>query len=189
LGNFYTNVTLKGPDQTLVVDYLKSLHRNAYVSPSLDGITVVYDAECERQDESILELLASELSRYFHCTALAVLIHDDDVLWYTLYQEGELRDRYNSNAYYFEAPSVSSPLKQGGDARMLAGLLGAHHAEKDVDAILRRSYTFEVERHTDLARVLGLPSFCVAIGYNYLKDEGPDLVEDTYFSRFAEIEH
>jgi Tol biopolymer transport system component len=82
MGLFYTNITLYGPNQQQVTQYLKTLGRAAYVSPTVDGFTVVYDKQTEDQDERELIDLACGLSRAFQCPALAALVHDSDVFAY-----------------------------------------------------------------------------------------------------------
>ena len=80
MGNFYTNITLRGPDQAAVATFLRQARRAAYVAPRHAGGTTVYDERCEAQDPQLLGELATALSRHFACPALAVLNHDDDIL-------------------------------------------------------------------------------------------------------------
>ena len=48
MGGSYSNITLKGPEQSAVA---KALHgRAAIVSPKTDSCTVVYDSICDNQD-------------------------------------------------------------------------------------------------------------------------------------------
>ncbi|HYJ48238.1 MAG TPA: hypothetical protein VEV81_16615, partial [Pyrinomonadaceae bacterium] len=118
MGNFYTNVTLRGPDQDSIAEHLTRQQRTAYVSPTVDHCTVVYDEECESQDTQVLEQLAAGLSERFGCPALAVLNHDDDILWYKLFEAGRLADEYDSAPAYFDEEAESSEPK-GGDALKL----------------------------------------------------------------------
>ena len=55
MGNFYTNVTLRGSNQDSIVEYMTRQNRNAYVSPTVNDCTVVYDEECEYKETDILE--------------------------------------------------------------------------------------------------------------------------------------
>ena len=100
MGNFYTNYTLKGPSQQVVAAALAG--RPAIVTPDQDGCVVVFDEASDEQDSAVITELASRLSRELRCPVLAVLNHDDDILWYQLYLGGELADEYDSSPGYFD---------------------------------------------------------------------------------------
>lgn len=174
MGNFYTNITLRGPDQNDVLQILKQQSRSAYISPSVNGYTVVFDEQCEDQDTSVLESLALELSKQLSCLALAILNHDDDILLYKLYDSGSLIDEYNSSPGYFDPDAEpSSPV--GGNANKLCAILGKDQKAAEVGDILCKSsyedngYVFEIERHQDLVEALRLPAFSVGLGYRYIE--------------------
>lgn len=181
MGNFYTNITLRGSDQDSIAEYLTQQNRDAYVSPTVNHCTVVYDEQCESQDTGILESLASDLSKRFSCPALAVLNHDDDILWYKLFESGQLTDEYDSSPDYFDAQDELA-MPKGGDAQKLCGIFGAGQNVTEVERILRApnpdAYVFAYERHEDLAKALGIPTFSVGCGYNYIEqDELPEGLE------------
>jgi hypothetical protein len=110
--------------------------------------------------------LASRLSGQLRCPLLAVLNHDDSILWYQLYLSGELVDEYNSAPGYFETEDEEAAMAgpEGGDAKKLCNAFGSN-AIKAVDKILKTpsaadgGYVFEIERHMNLARTLGIPRF------------------------------
>jgi len=182
MGAFYTNISLCGPSQEIVADSLRRRDREAYVSPSIGGALVVYDRECEEQNQEIMARLTSELSKELQCPALVILIHDDDILWYQLYEKGKLVDEYDSCPSYFDPEAeLSSPV--GGNAETLCSTFGGEDISA-VEYILRRSsfeddgYTFATERHIDLARAAGLPQFSVGCGYDSIEyGELPDGLE------------
>lgn len=181
MGNFYTNYTLKGPSQQAVAAALAG--RSAIVTPAQDGCVVVFDEQSDDQDSAVITELASHLSRELRCPVLAVLNHDDDIFWYQLYLGGELADEYDSSPGYFDA-SAEPSAPAGGDAQKLCSAFGTASVA-EVESILRKSsfdeggYTFAVERHTDLARALGIPSFGVGAGFSYVSDgELPDGLEE-----------
>jgi hypothetical protein len=91
MGNFYTNYTLRGPSQQAVAAALAG--RAAFVTPAHNGSVVVFDEKSESQDLGAIAEFAARLSREFDCPVLALLNHDDDILWYQLYLSGELTDR------------------------------------------------------------------------------------------------
>jgi hypothetical protein len=181
MGNFYVNHTLRGPSQQAVAKALAG--RSAFVSPSQDGCVVVFDEQSDDQDPHIISDLARHLSRNFDCPVLAVLNHDDDILWYQLFISGELSDEYDSCPGYFEgAEEPSGP--EGGDAAKLCEAFGATDVA-EVERILHRfgfdedSYVFAVERHMDLTRAVGIPAFGVGTGYrNITNGELPHGIDE-----------
>ncbi len=171
MGSFYTNVALRGVDQSEVAEYLAGRNRQVLVSPTIEGVTVVYDALTESQDPRLLTNLARELSAQLDCPALAALNHDEDVLWLQLHVDGRLVDQYNSSPSYFEDGSLGEP--EGGDADALCEAFGASDREDEVEQILRKpdgadGYSFASERHTDLAGALDIPPELVSFGYEHL---------------------
>ncbi len=170
MGNFYTSYTLRGPSQQAVVAALAG--RAAFVTPARNDCVVVFDEKSEEQKLKGIANLAAGLSRKLECPVLAVLNHDDDILWYRLYLSGELADEYDSSPGYFDS-SAEPSLPAGGDARKLCGAFGADNVA-EVETVLRKSafdedgYAFAVERHTDLAHALGIPAFGIGAGYRYV---------------------
>ena len=190
MGSFYTNITLRTTDRERVADLLRSDRRDAYVSPPANGCTVVFDRECEDQDTKVLNRLASSLSKQLGCPALAVLIHDDDVLLYSLHEGGRLVDEYNSSPSFFD-DSARSQLPSGGDAAQLCRAFGADDKVSAVEAVLRtpngsrEGFVFESDRHDKLVAALELPTAAVATGYGYL--EAGEFPDDTSESDYVHI--
>ena len=174
MGNFYTNFAVHRAEQS---DVLKALSkRSAFVSPSVNGTVVVFDEKSDEQDTDIISTLASDLSVRCDCSVLAVMNHDDDVLWYQLYTSGNLIDEYSSCPGYF-SDDEEGDLPSGGNVAALASAFGSTNVA-DVEHALRAindEFTFAIERHQALAQALGLPSFVVGGGFAYISDgEFPD---------------
>jgi len=168
----YANITLKGPTQEVVVDYMNGIGRKTFVSPTIDGVTVVFDEECDTRDVTVLKVLSEDLSRHFDCIALAVLNYNDDILWYALYQSGRLIDQYNSTPDYFKMVP-SDPIS--GDAAKLCFTFGADGVCNDnVEKILRGPYETAAERHRELIRTLDLAFLAIGTGYNHLVELARD---------------
>jgi hypothetical protein len=178
MGNFYTNYTLKGPSQPEVANLLAG--RSAIVTPAGDGHVVVFDEESDEQNPEVIAELASRLSGELQCPLLAVLNHDDDILWYQLYLNGDLKDEYDSTPGYFEnadadeasemdLPDVNEP--EGGDARKLCAAFGLDSIEQ-AERILRKTaldedgYAFAFERHADWRRLLACPGSRLDVLFN-----------------------
>lgn len=177
MGGFYTNYTLHGPSQKAVAHALAG--RKAIVSPESGGCVVAYDEASDDQDQAAIASLASHLSGTLHCPVLAVLDHDDDILWYQLYENGELTDEYDSTPGYFD-PSAEPSEPAGGNAERLCRVFGMNDVAA-VEAVLRKSsfdaggYAFAHERHADLVRALGIPEFAVLKAYaSFERGEVPE---------------
>ncbi len=172
MGNFYTNYTLRGASPQAVAAALAG--HAAFVTPAQNDCAVVFDEESEEQNPEVIGDLATRLARELNCPVLAVLNHDDDILWYRLYLSGELADEYDSSPGYFDSSAEPSG-PAGGDARKLCDAFGANNVA-EVQRVLRKSsfdedgYAFAVERHADLIHALGIPSFGVGAGYRYLTE-------------------
>jgi hypothetical protein len=188
MGLSYEHITLMGPPEATIVDYLAQSGRHGYISPTMDGITVVYDQSSAMDDSSLLEL-AADLSQHFNCPALATFIHDSSVMIFYLYEAGQLTDTYNSLPGYFD-DSQDDPTPQGGDAARLCAAFEVSDAIAAVQEVLRHHYDLEKggamadhwlaeERHTKLASALGLPSFVAYIGYDAIAEgdvDEPDFI-------------
>ncbi len=185
MGNFYVNITLKGPGRDQIVAGLTEAGCDAYLSPTVDGVTTICEAVCDSQDDDYIRAFAAKLSERLGCPALAVLNHDDDVLWYGLYAAGVLDHEYTSSPDFFEAEfldpdddleldddGVSIP--EGGDAQALCAAFGPAADPAAVETILRAlddetGFVFAFERHEALAKALGLPAYTVCCGYRDLE--------------------
>jgi hypothetical protein len=178
VGNFYTNITLRSGDTDRIVKSLTELRRTALVALPSDGFSVVYDEASEEQDPQVIDEAVSHLSARLGCAALAVVNHDDDFLWFGLYERGKIVDEYSSAPGYFEDEEHPP---EGGDAKRLCRALGVKGRDAEVEALLRRpaasdeGFVFEVERHEALVKALGLPLSAVGAGFKTIEDgEFPD---------------
>jgi hypothetical protein len=185
MGSFYTNVALRGPDQRQILQALIQADRVAYVSPTVDGFTVIYDKETEDQEEGVLKALASQLSKRFACPALAALVHDSDVFMYWLFEAGDLVDEFDSAPDYFGSSEESS-LSCGGDAERLCAAFGVEEAVPEMAALFESveaanfdedwsvddwfgaDFLFAEDIHDELARILRMPTFVLS-GYTYIE--------------------
>jgi hypothetical protein len=178
MGAFYGNITLKGPSQQQVSEALRE--RRAIVAPKLGDYTIAFDSACDEQDVDGIQALASRLSSELHCSAFAIIVHDDDVLGCFLYHDGQLTDWYDSCPSYFDFGSTKQPAgPAGGDAGKLCAAFGVD-AQQEAESLLRKQhgeggYVFESKRHRDLVRTLGLPPFTVGTALaSFDRGEFPD---------------
>lgn len=189
MGNWYTNVSVKGAQQSDVVALLEELGRRAYVTPETSGWIVVYDQQTDEFDLGVLESLALTLSTRLSCIALASSNADDDVLWLALYENGSLSTRYASSRKSFEDGHEFPGPKETAD--VLVRVFQKPEAKNSVLRVLRKSrgflgllsfyfkirfaYVVEVHRHLDLTNLLGMPRAAVGLGYTYVnKGDTPE---------------
>src|SRR5688572_27643137 len=166
MGNFYANVTLRATDTEAMVQTLTSMRRRALVAPAIAGSTVVFDEAIENGSRELARF-AAELSRRHGCAALAVMIADDDVLWYALYHAGRLDHEYDSNPNYDRGPTAPP---KGGSGAALGAAFGVAERAAEIERVLRvrsgpEGYLLEHKRHAELVGLLGLPAIAVATGY------------------------
>jgi hypothetical protein len=182
MGNWYTNICVKGAQQSDVIAALDELGRRAYVTPEIGGWIALYDQECDKFDLDVLESLTLTISTRLSCTALASFNADDDILWLGVFEKGKLATRYSSDRKQFED---ASEFPSNEDvAAVLCQVFARPEKHEQVYKILRRphgvlgllshffkirlAYLFEVLRHSDLAEALGMPSGSVGLGYKYV---------------------
>ena len=188
MGNFYTNFTLRGPTQQSAAQAMAG--RSAFVTPQQADCVVIFDQESDEQDMEVITALGNRLSKDLSCPVLAVLNHDDDILWYQLHTNGQLIDQYDSSPGYFDGGEEEPSGPEGGDARKLCAFGSQNVAA--VEAILRKTrlqeggYVFAYERHAALVEALGIPAFAVGMGFGYV--EGGELPPDLEESDLLRVE-
>lgn len=183
MGNFYTNITLRGPEQRKVAGFLNSWGRTAFVSPRARGCVVVYDEHSETQDTAIISKLSSALSEIFDCPALAVVNHDDDIFWYGLHGSGKMMEEYESHSGSLIERAIGLFRRK----RYGAALCRAFEIPccDEVRRVLQGFYMFAVDRHEDLVRSLGAPELAVGVGFNYIIRGDVEFVKPEQFSKFV----
>ncbi len=169
MGAFYTNVTVRSSSIEKVISYLSG--RAAFVSPGWNGYITIYDKQCDEGGLYPNEF-ASDISRHLNTVAFLVTVHDDDILYIDVFQNGEPRDEYDSCPNYFSEDGEDLP-PEGGNPEVLCTLFNC----KDIAAVRRALYAadeesdicvFATERHRVLAEQLQLPEFSVGYGYKHL---------------------
>lgn len=189
MGNWYTNICVKGVQQSQVVAALDELGRRAYVTPGMNEWIIVYDQDTDKLDLNELESLALTISTRLSCTALASFNADDDVLWLGIYENGKLSARYASEKKRFEDGAEFPRIAEVTE--VLCRVFARAEKNQQVRRVLRRrhsilgflfplskfrlAYLFEVMRHSDLAEALGIPKASVGMGYEYVhRGETPE---------------
>jgi len=175
MGNFYVNITTRKAQSNEIIDFLKSNNLSAYVIVGPPDFCTIYEQICDEQDKNHISALLREISVRFSCPAIGMLNHDDDILAYELWSNGEKVDEYDSCPGYFD-PESDEMEPKGGNAKLLSELMGQDANEKSVEEVLRASgdgnenYVFAIERHEALAKIVGLPLHTVGYGFRYISE-------------------
>lgn len=170
MGTTYANITLKGPKAQDILQELGNQGRSAFVSPTEDDLTTVYDMDSDEGDTTALTDLAEDLSGYFGCPALAVQTLDEELFNYWLFSDGELLDSYRSPAQSLDPEGKGSPRSKGGKPELLAQLFNNDATREEIIDILHCpdqdcGFSLAVDRHLSLVELLGLPMCSVGFGF------------------------
>lgn len=166
MGIRYSNITLQGVSQNELVAYLSEVRLDAYVTPTVNEYTVLYDVAStgypneiprtiqleanlkalSRQyidgQQTAMVCLSSHLSKRFNCSVLAVFAIDSLTFWYHLSQHGQMLDEYitlSDKRWHPGRPlgNTGGEVK-GGNARKLCSAFGKEDAIAEVETILRK---------------------------------------------------
>jgi hypothetical protein len=192
MGLFYTTFTAHGPNNSQIMAALRKMRRSAFVSPTLDRYTVIYDRKTEQQDFSEIEKLGTKLSEATSAAVLGAALHDDDVLYLWLFQKGECCDFYNSLPQYFDPNAEPGP-PEGGNAQGLCDVFGHARKKKRLERLLRANLLAdelpeivgELERHQAIIKELGMPAYAAAVTYSSVK--GKYVPDEFQHIKFAAV--
>jgi hypothetical protein len=174
MGLFYTNMTLYRPIRESVLAVLRQQRRVAFLSPTVEGHTVVYDQIIDEEDANAIEGLGRTLTAELACSALAASLHDDDVLYLWLFHNGRVRDRYDSCPGYYDPDATRSVPPMGGNSKLLCKKFDRLERQERVEQLLRvdlleethPEMQRELQRHQLLATELGMPKSVAGLGYS-----------------------
>jgi hypothetical protein len=182
MGLFYSNLAVYRSERSQVLSALRKLRRNAFVSPTVDGHTIIFDHGIEGQNADEIERFGIEMTFALSCVALVSVLHDDDVLYLWLFGSGKILDHYDSLPQYFDPVAEPGP-PEGGNSRLLSEAFDRSCHREKVDQLLRANLpddelpgiTGEFERHQALARELGMPPIVAGLTYSSIAgDYFPD---------------
>lgn len=166
MGGFYGSVQIRSEDRDRILTALDALAErlkfNCLVSPVTSGWIGVYP-DNGGQSDRISKAIATEVGGI----AWHVLVHDDSVLAYWLYRDGDLIDTYWSAPGYFSEEDRAAQEPLTGNPELLAATIGGE-ADK-LRALLDRNNApvFEVERLEKLSKLVGIKNLVTS--YEYLK--------------------
>ena len=167
MGNFYTHVLVCGSTQDRCAETMRELGRRSFVLRPYRDIVPVCDLGTESQDIDELDSLAYTLSNMLCVPTIAILNHDDDSLIFRIFgPEG------------FRGYCLSGMLAGGAYGR-LKEACSSTCSLLTLWLAFARPHIFEVSRHQNLIRILGLPPYTAAVGYEHLSQgDFPDLIPE-----------
>lgn len=165
MGTRYSNLTLQDVQQEELINYLSEICLDAYVSPTINGFTVLYDLatlgysqklpkflldstfnalirQYRNAQQAAIACLSSHLSKKFNCSILAVFVIDSLTLWYHLSLNGQMVDEYITCGDKHWKPGQAimdfGEEIKGGDAEKLCSAFGREDVITEVTTILKK---------------------------------------------------
>lgn len=179
MGNFLTNVHVQSSSIEQVTEVLQQLELSgSWVSgPSGKWVTVWDSIGMTRAWD-----VAQHLSKQLEAPAIAFMVHDSDIFFYWLYDNGRQLNQYNSSPDYFgEDTSPEEGIEPDCDllkrycrnettVEQLESILKIWTAE-EATAGMMPEYVFAEDRLRDLAKHLEIAASVAAVDYGDLEDE------------------
>lgn len=188
MGLSYANLTVYLARRPALLTQLRRLRRVGFVSPTRSRYTVVFERSMDDQNTAYIESFGAALTSVLKCAAVAVTLHDDDVLRIWLFNKGRIRDRYNSLPSYFDTDAEPSP-PSGGDAKLLCKTFERLYCEQRIQQLLRANLPNgdlpevpgELERHAAITSELEMPREAVGLGYSAIREGRLTAFEEVEF--------
>ena len=179
MGAFYGSIHVRAADHSLVVPHVEHIAKSKgakfLVAPSMGGWVAIYPAN-GGQDQR----LAAALAKRIGGDVVWVSLHDDDVFAYAVWNDGKLRDEYNSCPDYFGPATAAERKRAAGNPSAFSHILPPEVTPEIVKRGLAGDDTEQLEA---FARLLGLPN--VLTSYDYLM--GGETEDVPEFSRFVHV--
>jgi hypothetical protein len=174
MGNFYTNVVVRGPTESDLRATLVALNRTGFTVTHPDGFVFVYDEEADTQKQGVVESLALTLATRLRCPALAALNHDDDALLLWLYDREGNETRFGWGVSFDGEERPSSVENFAGQVRRVFGTVEDTSTPDALNSLQMRllewfaSRFLAVQQHSRLLRLSGIPRAPGMMGYRYI---------------------
>lgn len=171
MGAFYGSIQVRSGDHAAVLASAQEVANASgiglFIAPEIDGWIGIYP-QGGGQDETVGRQFAERQSGF----VLQLVIHDDDVFAYWLYEHGSLCDSYWSTPGYFGQRYRSSDLKMVGRAEAFRPLIGDQIEQLRLILDLNGPQpAFMSEKLEAFAKVLGIANTLQS--FESLKD-GPE---------------
>ncbi len=167
MGGFYGSVQVRTEERPKVLAaadaVAKALNIRCLIGPNLDGWVGVYP-EGSGQDRTIGESIAKDVGG----EVLHILVHDDDVMAYWFWLNGDLVDSYWSSPGYFNKLDARVQERMAGDP-LAFGAIVEGKSQEFLDILKREHHDYTMEA-TRLQRFMELLKIRNGVtSYEYLK--------------------
>jgi hypothetical protein len=180
VGAFFTNLQVRSASPRAVADAIREgvardfeeveegADREVLVLPAdAGGWVAVYDQRAESQEGKVLDALAGLVSR--GTMAFGVTVHDSDVLFLTLYVDGAVADRYDSNpAYFGERPRKTKASDLAGHPDRWKRALAPGKTEDELRDTWKREDLFAEATLARTAELLACDPQRASVGHQYV---------------------
>lgn len=182
MGATYGTISIKGPTQEALANWLRSENVDAFVTSEENGWTTFSDQETDQLDTRWIESFLQRLTRDLMCVGIAVTVYDEEQLYLLAAQHGVLESRYNScPGMTMDDPGPEDMRPRLEDAPALLATIGRQAESDDLLRILgmdgAKDYIDPLELHEELATYLGLPESSVGLSHRYVLRHRTDLSE------------
>ena len=167
MGNFYT-ATLYPNEKT--EDVKKILNgRKFYICSKNDSYNLVSEEKMDEQNSILIMDFIKKLSATTEKPIITYMIHDSDVLWFSIYKNGKEIFIIDNTAEYFSGGKFILTEKE--DISKIFGI-DKNIWKTEITKAKLEECTFADEFLMTLIKILKLPIWVEGIGYSYLaKDE------------------
>lgn len=182
MGVTYGTVSIKGPAQEALVNWLRTKTIDAFVTTEQNGWTTFSDRYTDQLDPRWIESLLQSLTLDLTCVGIAITVYDEEQLNLWAAKHGVLQSRYNScPGMEMSDPDDEDMRPRLEDAPALLAMIGKQAAPDDLLQILgmdgAKEYMAPLDLHEELAAYLGLPENSVGLGHRYILKDKIDLSE------------
>jgi len=170
MGAFYGSIQVRSEDRDAVKAAVESVaqesKRKFLLGPPLNGWIAVYPDD-SGQDEACAAALAKRLNTIL----LQLIVHDDDVLIYNYFRNGELLNEYSSRPDYFEDVSAANRERLRPKPEVFRDLVNSPEKLAKISRLLGATeeaveFAVEQDRMEELASLLGIQNTLTS--YEYL---------------------
>lgn len=171
-GSFYSNIVVLSTEAEKFIPVLVQMGIAAYYVLK-DKTAVIFEEKIDEQDIEYGTGLTSELSIKLNTMAIYTTNHDSDVLYISVYKNGQELFSYDSAPDYFEGGST--PPEINGIDRLLSEYKNID--KQDFLDVLNSEEVFADDLHFKIVEKLSLPDYSVGLGYNYFTDMGAEEIQ------------
>lgn len=189
MGAFLVNFHVQTDAAEPVADALQNFPvEQAWMTETQSGWVSFWEAEASQQNTDRIQSLAEHVSRSLQVPVISFLDHDSDILCYWLYDQGELRDEFNSCPNYWGGEFIEEEPFEA-DCNLFIQYCRPDTEVSQLESALQQSkmadlqrgelpkFVFAEERFSLLAPLLGIPEEILTTDYSDIgRDVKPEEV-------------